>query len=179
MERESNMRKYYDALEEVFSIRIKTMTKETYAQYIDAGERNIAALEAAMNEYLDEDKRQGLEPKLPDSIPIPIKLPDMYMRHGRWEDAQRIYDFCARIRYIEYMDFPKLKAECEENRQCAAAIEELVGAGTTSQKAIRKALSGRFPSRPINYILGYYQRFNRVKSGSDYIVSLTPEEDLF
>ncbi len=178
-QREVNLREYYDALEEVWAIRIRSMTAESYSRYVAAGERNIAALEAAFDEMVALDKRQGLEPLLPDSIPMPIKLPDMYMRHGRWEDAQRIYDFCARIPYLADFDFQRLKAECEENRRCAAEIEALVANGTTSQKAIRKALADRYSSRPINFLLGYFQRFKRVKSGSDSIVSLTPEEQLF
>lgn len=110
---------------------------------------------------------------------MPTKLPDMYMRHDRWDDAIRVYDFCASIPYLGNIDFENLKKECMENRACADAIEVMVADGVSSQKVIKKALSSTFSSRSINYCLGYSCRFSRVKSGSDYIVSLTPADSWF
>ncbi len=178
-QRQRNMDEYYDTLQAIQEIRITGMTAETYARYVGLGERNIASLEKAMDEYLEMDRRANMKPELPPNIPMPTKLPDMYMRHDRWEDALRVYDFCAAIPHLGYIDFDRLKKECIENRSCADAIESLVASGVTSQRAVRKALFSRFSSRPINYCLAYSQRFNRVKFGSDYTISLTSSEERF
>lgn len=174
MQSRKNLEIYYETLQEIQAIRITGMTGETYARYIKAGEQNIAVLERAMDELVAQDKSIGIEPLIPPYIPMPMKLPDMYMRHDRWDDAIRVYDFCSTIPYLSNMDFEALKKECAENRACADAIEAMVASGVSSQRSIRKALAPSFSSRPINYCLGYSCRFSRVKSGSDYIVSLTP-----
>lgn len=180
-QRYANMKKYFDAWEEICSIGIRTMTKETYEQYIAAGERNIAVIEKTMEEMIEMDRRSHLEPKLPDEIPMPVKLPNMYMRHGHWEDAQRIYDFCDHIELLKQtnLNFPKLKVECEENRLCAAEIEQIVASGIHSQKEIKKIVKGKHSQRAVNFILGKYAGLTREKFGSDFIVTIVPEAERF
>lgn len=178
-QRYEHLREYYNALEQIRAIRITGMTADAYAEYIEAGERNIALLQQAMDESCEQLRRAGLEPEIPPVIPMPIKLPDMYMRHGRWDDAQRVYDFCAAIPYLHELDFPKLKEECEENRQCATAIEELLVAGERSQKAIKKRLAERYSARALNFVLGYFAGVRREKTGTDFAVSLVEEKDRF
>lgn len=175
MQRTKYLDKYYETWQDIQAIRITGMTAEDFSRYIEAGEQNIAVLEKAMDEMLEILD----PPELPPYIPMPTKLPDMYMRHDRWDDAIRVYTLCSAIPHLKRFDFDKLKKECMENRACADAIEVMVADGVSSQKVIKKALSSTFSSRSINYCLGYSCRFSRVKSGSDYTIVLTPKGSRF
>ena len=182
MQREANMTASADAQMEMRSIHKRGMTQEDYQAFIEAGERAIATLEASLEEDLEMQRRAHCtHVELPPYIPAPYELPDMYMRYGHWEDARRIYDFCDKIELLKQTDydFPKLKAECEENRLCAAEIEKIVASGIHSQKEIKKIIKGKYSPRAVNFILGKYAWLPREKSGSDFIVTLIPEWERF
>jgi hypothetical protein len=182
MQRQENMTANSDAHIEMQSIRKKTMTREDYQAFIEAGERSIATLEKALEEELEMLRRAHCSHvELPPYIPAPYELPDMYMRYGHWDDAQRIYDFCSKMEVLKQssFDFPRLKAECEENRLCAARLTEIVSSGIHSQRQIKKMVKNKFSPRVINFILGKYAGLTREKSGSDFIVTISPKEEMF
>lgn len=172
-ERERNLNAFLDASMVMSEIRVTNMTMEDFERFVSAGETCLAVYDKAQDEEKELEKRAGLKFELPPVVEFPIRLPDMYMRYGRWDDARRVYGECRKSRYLrEYdFDFDRLTREAEQNEYCVSAIIEIIENGEHSQKSIKKQLTA-FAPRAINWVLRYYKGLSREKRGSDYSVEL-------
>jgi predicted nucleic acid-binding Zn-ribbon protein len=88
--RERNLDAFLGASMVMSEIRITTMTIEDFERFVSAGEACLAVYDKAQDEEKEREKRAGLKFELPPVVDFPIRLPDMYMRYGRWDDARRV-----------------------------------------------------------------------------------------
>jgi len=170
-QRYANMDSYFDALQQMESIKVTNITDEDYRLFIEAGERCLAVFESAINESIEQDRRAGYDPVLPEVYPFVTRLPDMYMRRGHWREAVTAYKKCSASCFLHEFDFDALIEEAAENKRCVAAIASILENGEHSQNKIKKQLKEQ-PRRAINWALGYYHGFSRVKEGSDYTINV-------
>ena len=106
----------------------------------------------------------------------------MYMRYGHFKDAVRIYRFCSKIEYLKAFDFQRLEVECMENWSCAQSIVSSLKSGWSNrQSEIRSYLASKhnLPKRGLSWSFQYYRGIRREKDGKDYILSVTPESEMF
>ncbi|MEG2623884.1 MAG: hypothetical protein RSC06_13390 [Clostridia bacterium] len=171
--RERNLDAFLDALIFMSQMKVSEMTKLDFERFVAAGEVCLSVYDKAQDESKKQDRRTGIKFELPPVVEFPIRLPDMYMRFGYWDDAKRVYSECAKSRYLRFykMDFDQLILDADENRDCVSEITRIVESGEHSQKAIKKQL-GCFSPRAVNWSLRFYKGIVREKNGSDYTVSL-------
>lgn len=168
--RERNLDAYYDALSEMESIRVTNISTADFERFVALGEVCVSVFDKAMEELLKLEERIDIDEKIPPVIPFVTRLPDMYMRRARWDEAILAYIRCSQSPYLEEFDFPQLIQEAKENRQCVEAITEIIAVGEHSQKKIKKLLKDH-PARAINWALRYYHGFSREKVENDYLVA--------
>lgn len=171
--RRINLDAYLRAAIEMDEIRVTNITREDFERFVAAGEKMLELYELAQDESKEEDERAGLEFELPPRLEFPMRLPDMYMRFGQWEDAIRVYAACTTKRYMPLYEFNFLQliVEAKENEACVKKVLEIVQGGERSQKEIKKQLK-EFAPRAINWTLRFYKGLRREKAGNDYRIEL-------
>jgi hypothetical protein len=151
-------------------MRITDMTQNEFNKYIGYGEDCLRYLPAAVAEWKRE---YGVDP-IPSSIMCRDNLPDMYMRHGMWDQSTSVYERCAAIEEImSELDKADAIARQDDRRKAVNAIEALLKAhgAPMNQNQLKKSLAD-VDKNAVNWALRFYHKFSRDRQGSVYYVRI-------
>ena len=95
--------KYFQNIQKMAEFKKTNITKKEVEKYYQYGEESLKYLKDAIKEMMSWG-----DGEIAPSIPPRDDLPDMYMRFGRWDDAERVMEEC-------YKNIAISKKELDEN----------------------------------------------------------------
>lgn len=118
--------RYFQNIQKMSEFKKTNISKKEVEKYYQYGEKSLKYLKEAMKEMIKWSNGE-----MPPSIPPRDDLPDMYMRFGYWDDAERVMEECYKNRVVNKKEF-KEKIKWIENCENATMkviehIEEFPG----------------------------------------------------
>lgn len=154
---------YFDAITKMASYRITSMTCEDADGYFSSGEAALAALPETYSEWL----RSSYKDPIPPAIPPRDKLPDMYMRFGRWADAARVISRVAEIGLVTKDNERERLAWVAGCKAATTAALDLIG----NRPGIpQKHVYGNLPyinRECLKWFLRFSREVDRIKRGDE------------
>ncbi|NMA48320.1 MAG: hypothetical protein GX947_00885 [Tissierellia bacterium] len=162
---------YYENIRQMLEIKKTNISSKDLEKFYLHGEKALENLEEAIIEM----KKWG-DGELPPSIPPRDQLPDMYMRYGRWDDAERVIRECYRVGVLK-------EEELEEHvrwiNNCQAVSLEVLAHidefPEVQQKDMYKRLY-KLDKNCLKWVLRFYYKISKTKYKNTNKLYLKGEE---